>query len=871
MADQLGTLLRRLRGQAGLTQEQAAERSGVSIRTIRRLERGGSTDHRLGTVHLLADALDIDEEDRRLLARLLSAPRTIPAPALEPEPAPEAGPGPGPEAGSDGMPAEGSSVPVPDPVPVPALAPVSPPVPAPVLVPDNLAGVVRELATEVRRRWQREEAQRQVHDPFPLPVRWRSAPGLMDRSENIQRLGPGEVPGRMDLDGDLRSVVEVYRRIPSGRLVVLGRAGSGKTVLAVRFLLDCLGSSAVAGRVPVVLGAGSWDPTRTALRDWLVDRLLREHPYLARRGPSGSTLAAALVDADLVLPVLDGFDEIAEGLRCEALRVLNATSLPLVVTSRRAEFAEAVREARAPLLWAAAVELADLVPDDLVHYLPRTVRAVTGGAGEGSRWDAVLAEVRAGRTPVAGRLAAVLATPLMVGLARAVYSESPDRDPDELLDAERFPTERAVEEHLLADFVPAVYRRRVPERDAAGGRLRSLEWEAGRAGHWLGRLAHYLDGLDHERQDLAWWRLGDLLPRSTRAAVVMASTALCVAVPDWLVGLCTGMGAAEVLLQGALMGSIAGLAFGVVYALLLALGGGAVFEPIRVRVRLPGGREGLGRRPVRTFAARFLYGLFGGFLMGVGCACATALERALYADAEPTRHQLVVGTLIDMLCLGLIFGTAAGLVFGLAAALEAPVNIASAATPADLLASNRATVARLSLVLAPALTLAIAFGGRLVAGSLQGLLGPLSWGLRDGLVIGTVGGIGGTAAYVLAFTAWGQWLVLSRIWLPLTGRLPWQPAAFLDDAYRRGVLRRTGAVYRFRHVRLQRHLGRAFRRTDARYTPAVFPSAAATWASSVRRADPQGPPAGGRPDSHGPAAGPPGVRSDGGTGSHLPM
>jgi hypothetical protein len=30
--------------------------------------------------------------------------------------------------------------------------------------------------------------------------------------------------------------------------------------------------------------------------------------------------------------------------------------------------------------------------------------------------------------------------------------------------------------------------------------------------------------------------------------------------------------------------------------------------------------------------------------------------------------------------------------------------------------------------------------------------------------------------------------------------------AFLDDAYRRGVLRRAGAVYQFRHARLQDRL-----------------------------------------------------------------
>lgn len=72
MTDRLGILVRRLRTQAGLTQEQMAERSGVSVRTIRRLETGKAADHRLGTVNLLADALDLGAEDRRQLAAVLA-------------------------------------------------------------------------------------------------------------------------------------------------------------------------------------------------------------------------------------------------------------------------------------------------------------------------------------------------------------------------------------------------------------------------------------------------------------------------------------------------------------------------------------------------------------------------------------------------------------------------------------------------------------------------------------------------------------------------------------------------------------------------------------------------------------------------------
>lgn len=156
------------------------------------------------------------------------------------------------------------------------------------------------------------------------------------------------------------------------------------------------------------------------------------------------------------------------------------------------------------------------------------------------------------------------------------------------------------------------------------------------------------------------------------------------------------------------------------------------------------------------------------------------------------------------------------------AALEAPLDIASAATPVSLLSANRATVRLQVVVLVPALTLAIALGGGLVVQLLGPVVGPLNWPLTDALFIGAVGGLGGSFSYALAFTAWGQWVILTRVWLPLTGKLPWNTVEFLDDAYRRGVLRQTGAVYQFRHSRLQHHLGDAFRRHHTAYAPARF-------------------------------------------------
>ncbi|WP_051807576.1 helix-turn-helix domain-containing protein [Streptomyces sp. NRRL F-2664] len=865
MAEDVGALLRRLRERAGLTQEQVAERSGVSVRTIRRLENDRSTNHRVATLNLLADALGLEEGDRRLVAAALAGSPATTGTA-------GAGGGAGRPAGADhpagrGLPAQAATAAVPggadgpvrgtvyDAAQDPARAPVRDPVdatvhgPAPVraAVHGRLADAAEELAVEVRRRWRREEAQRRVHDPFPLPVRWTPAPAaLTDRAENIQRLGPGERPRTVDLEGDLRSLAEVYLRIPSGRLVVLGRAGSGKSVLTIRLVLDLLqarGASAEERRVPVVFSVGSWDPSATALRDWLVGRLLRDHPHLARRGPGGATLAAALVDGDFVLPVLDGFDEMAEGLRREALDALNATAAPLVLTSRHDEYAEAVRAAHAPLVWAGCIELSDLTLEDLADYLPRTARAVaparTGGAAvSGSTWDAVLAELRTRPESAAHRnLAAVLTTPLMVVLARTLYSESSDRDPAELLDGERFPSQKSLSEHLLAGFVPAVYRRRTPERDAGGPRPGAPYADAARAERWLGHLAHHLVRADRERHDLAWWQLGHALSRTARTVALVLATALAVAVADWSVGLLLApLPPGEILLQGALMGPAAGLGFGAVHA-MADRSGGAAFEPTRVRLTLRTARAGLPRRSLRTFLSRVGQGLIGGTVMGIGCAVALTLQRALAAGTPLADPDVVSGTLINMLVFVLIFGPAAGLVFALMAALEAPVDVSTAATPVSLLASNRATAGRQFLILAVALCLAVAFGGYLVVAALRTVMGPLNWGIGDSLFIGTVGGLGGAAAYVLAFTAWGQWIVLARVCLPLAGRLPADPAGFLDDAYRRGVLRQTGAVYQFRHERLQHHLGRAHRGAHRDFAPAAFEPASPDGRLGADRAD----------------------------------
>ncbi|MGA5760756.1 helix-turn-helix domain-containing protein [Nonomuraea bangladeshensis] len=73
----LGTLLRRWRERALLTQEQLAEKAGLNVRTIRRLERGDPHRPRTASLRLLSEALDLNTAEHTLL----TATHTVQSPA----------------------------------------------------------------------------------------------------------------------------------------------------------------------------------------------------------------------------------------------------------------------------------------------------------------------------------------------------------------------------------------------------------------------------------------------------------------------------------------------------------------------------------------------------------------------------------------------------------------------------------------------------------------------------------------------------------------------------------------------------------------------------------------------------------------------
>ena len=206
--------------------------------------------------------------------------------------------------------------------------------------------------------------------------------------------------------------------MPTGRLVVLGEPGSGKTMLMVRLVLDLLAARAAGGPVPVLAPVASWDPSGQDLRDWLATRLITDYPALAGPPPAGAagpTRAAALIEAGLILPVLDGLDEIPGPVRGAAISRINDALPPggqVLLTCRTEQYRDAVRPPDGPevtLAGAAAIELRPLDAGAVRRYL----RDDAPGPATRARWDPVLTLL--GTQAPAGQ---ALSTPLMVALAR---------------------------------------------------------------------------------------------------------------------------------------------------------------------------------------------------------------------------------------------------------------------------------------------------------------------------------------------------------------------------------------------------------------------------------------------------------------------
>ncbi|HEX3965787.1 MAG TPA: NACHT domain-containing protein [Trebonia sp.] len=654
-----------------------------------------------------------------------------------------------------------------------------------------------KLAVAIDAQWSAEATVRRLNDPYPLPVSWLAADAsLTDAWDSLEKLAtsgagwPAHPPagtwaaGPDDLAGEGGELAEVLARVPTGRLVVLGEPGAGKTMLMVRLVLDLLArrTRTSGGPVPILASVASWNPAAQDLRDWLVAQLLIDHSFLAGAPPVGMTeptLAAALLASGLILPVLDGLDEIPVKVRGRAISRINDALRPgeqVVVTCRTRQYRAAVRPkggAEVTLRAAAAIQLHPLDADVVRDYLG----AAAAGPASRARWDPVLKVL--GTDAPAGK---ALRTPLMVGLACAIYNPWPGElarisgDPAELCSPAL--ADRAAVESLLFDaFIPAAYRSDSSDR-RNGSSDRSKAQDAER---WLVFLAFHLEQTIGS-PNLAWWQLHQALSDEESDDAGFVSRFVVGLIAGSTVGLVLGVTistvAGIVVGLGAFVGGAASLTAQPVFAARSLRFGSSPDEPVRgVRLSVPWAVVG--------FALAF------GFTLGA------RFDFDFYDHAS--LHRPSLGTwLVIAVGLGLA-------VAPISATRAVPRDRADAASPRAVLARDRKAALVLGVTVWLAAGVVVGIEAIIAPAIATGFLGR--W---DGTIIWVT--FASLLALVILFgrryieaLAWPSYITALAS-LSLRHRLPRRLMKFLADAHKRGVLRQVGAVYQFRHIELQHHL-----------------------------------------------------------------
>ena len=642
----------------------------------------------------------------------------------------------------------------------------------------GLVEVADELAVAVRAQWAAEASIRRLNDPLLL-VRWVPADSYLAEDwlslVSLATSGAGwPVPlAAVNWAGDAAAlagagseIANVLGRIPTRRLMVLGEPGAGKTMLLVRLVLDLLTRRQPGEPVPMLVSLASWSPASQDLRKWLATQVTDDYPVLgAPASESPNNRAEALLERGLILPILDGLDEIPEALRGAAVAGINAALRPgeaVVVSSRIDAYKSAVRPSRGASVTLRGGAVVELCPVDAIT----ASRYLLNDAGDPHRWDPVVGVL--GTSSPVGK---ALATPLMLSLAREIYNPLPDaslealREPVELC-SPAITSRELVEQHLLDAFVPTAYRR----PSARPGRQRH-SWTATQAERWLVFLAYHLEHTVAS-PSFAWWNLEQAVPRTVNTVASSITVAL-------------GLGLTLAVTSSSTVSILARLMAGLAAAFIAGL---AVWLAGRRR-QIP--------------------------MIGAGWSLLWAVRRVIWLQPRSTRPSGIYITLaiiafpVGIVLTWLVFGLAVVPVWMLVGFAALGVRgrydeLAEAATPQTSLARDRRNL----LLLAPA---ALAYGTTfgVVLGTACGRVVRTLFGIAYSPTLGTTAGLVVSIAFTLGCCsvtlAWLRWRIACAS-LAIRRRLPWRMSSFLDDAHQRGVLRQAGAMYQFRHLELQRRL-----------------------------------------------------------------
>jgi eukaryotic-like serine/threonine-protein kinase len=242
-----------------------------------------------------------------------------------------------------------------------------------------------------------------------------------------------EQPDRVPPSG--KPIVEVFDEL-QGSMLILGAPGAGKTSLLLELARDLIARArADEGHpIPVVFNLSSWAVQRKPLKEWLVEELNLRYDVPGKVGQGW-------VDADMLLPMLDGLDEVAVEHQDACIEAVNTyrqqeTMVPMAVCSRVSDYEKLTGKVRLQ----GAVVVQPLDKQQVDAYLKQMGKPMAGV-----------------RTLLRDEpsLFEMLDTPLMLSVVILAYI---GRNPMRLRTSSRSVKRRKL---LFDDYIEAMFERRI--------------------------------------------------------------------------------------------------------------------------------------------------------------------------------------------------------------------------------------------------------------------------------------------------------------------------------------------------------------------------------------------------------------------------
>ena len=631
-----------------------------------------------------------------------------------------------------------------------------------------------------------------------------------------------------------------------GALLILGEPGSGKTTLLLELTRDLLSraESNETCPIPVVFNLSSWVVTHSTITSWLIEELNSKYQVPHK-------IAKGWVESDQILPLLDGFDEVALVAQGPCLNAINTYRkehglLPTVICSRSDDYFVQ----KSSFLLGSAVMVQPITDQQVDDYLASAGKAM---------WTL---RVALHQDPI---LRELTTTPLMLSIFTLTYHDMPVED----LLREASSTDR--QQRVFEHYVERMLKRRgintiyTPQQTI----------------HWLSELARQLiqhnqsifyiermqpDWLTEGRFQQSYARLATGLIFGLLTALILGPLSGMLLTTLWSminkVHLSLGFLLGSMLITGVVLGTFVGFLNGLLYTHDKERGfrgrlgrriAQGVLNGLLIGLQLGCPFGVIGYLIVHDSTLIALQGLNVGLLSGFAYVLIDVLLGIRIADIRPAEIFVwswarMWRSLIKFVGFGLLGSLLLGLLFGLCNGLyewivNKPESMVKVLQDAVQLGSQIACIFAPILIVIGGLLGGLAGGlsselldthalttpnqgiqrsGRraLLVGTVTGLLGivmggalgsvvagnpqdlwpfVVTYGMLFGSLLGLVSGLrAGGIAYIQHFVLrFLQWKI---------GAMPWNYPRFLNYAAERILLRKVGGGYIFTHRTLLEYM-----------------------------------------------------------------